>query len=112
MRRLLAAMLLAAAATTPAGAGFLGGEDLHGHCTAPSIHERYICVAYIMGVVDATQHLLPKGDPGRACIPDGASAQTTAEAIIDYIKTDGARRDSPAEILVGHALKTVYPCKR
>ena len=50
-------------------------------------------------------------DPGRACIPDGATAQKTTEAIVEYLKTDKDRRDSPAEILVGHALKTVYPCK-
>ena len=113
MRRVLAAALVAAAlASAPAQAGFLGGEDLYGHCTAASIAEQYICAAYIMGAVDATQHLLAKGDPGRACIPDGASAQKTVDAIIDYIKTDKDRRDSPAEILVGHALRTLYPCKK
>ena len=111
MRRHIAAALMAAAFVSPAAAGFVGGEDLYGHCTAPSIDERYICVSYIMGVVDATQYLLPKTDPGRACIPDGATAQKTAEAIIEYLKTDKERRDSPAEILVGHALKTIYPCK-
>lgn len=112
MRRHLAAALMAAAlVSAPASAGFVGGEDLYGHCTSASIDERYICVSYIMGVVDTTQHLLPKSDPGRACIPGGASAQATAEAIIEYIKADKERRDSPAEILVGHALKTVYPCK-
>lgn len=111
MRRRLAAALVAAAFASPADAGFLGGEDLYGHCTAPSIDEQYICASYIMGVIDATQHLLPKSDPGRACIADGAQAQKTVDAIIAYIKTDKERRDSPAEILVGHALKTLYPCK-
>lgn len=116
MRRHIAAALLAAAfvspaLVSPAKAGFVGGEDLYGHCTSASIDERYICVSYIMGVVDTTQHLLAKTDPGRACIPNGTSAQTAADAIIAYIKTDKDRRDSPAEILVGHALKTVYPCK-
>lgn len=112
MRRAFAAALMAAASFSPAiQAGFLGGEDLYGHCTAPSIDERYICVSYIMGVVDTTQHLLAKTDPGRACIPDGASAQVTVDAIVEYLKTDQDRRDSPAEILVGHALKTLYPCK-
>jgi hypothetical protein len=113
MRRLLAAALVAAAfASGPAKAGFLGGEELYGHCTAASIAEQYICASYIMGAIDATQRLVPKGDPGRACIPDGASAQKTVEAIIEYIKTDKDRRDSPAEILVEHALRTVYPCKK
>ena len=112
MRRVFAAALMAAASFSPsAQAGFLGGEDLYGHCTAPSIDEHYICVSYIMGVIDTTQHLLPNSDPGRACIPDGASAQTTVEAIVAYIKTDKDRRASPAEILVGHALKTLFPCK-
>jgi hypothetical protein len=117
MRRGLAAALMAAAFiwaaafASPAAAGFLGGKDLHGHCTAPSIDERYICISYIMGVIDTTQHLLAKSDPGRACIPAGAAAQETIERIIEYLKTDAERRDSPAEILVGHALKTVYPCK-
>ena len=117
MRRTLAAALIAAALVSgpdlvsPAVAGFLGGEDLHGHCTSASIDERYICASYIMGVIDTTQHLLPKADPGRACIPNGASAQQTVESIIEYIRNDKERRDSPAEILVGHALKTVYPCK-
>lgn len=112
MRRTIAAALVAAAfMSTPALAGFLGGVDLHGHCTSASIDERYICASYIMGVIDTTQHLLPKTDPGRACIPNGASAQETVEAIIEYIRNDKERRDSPAEILVGHALKTVYACK-
>ena len=112
MRRAFAAALMAAAFVSPAArAGFLGGVDLHGHCTATSIAEHYICASYVMGVIDTTQHLLPKTDPGRACIPDGASAQATVEAIVAYIKTDKDRRESPAEILVGHALKTLYPCK-
>jgi len=111
MRRLLAAVLVTAACVSPAVAGFLGGKDLHGHCTAASIDERYICISYIMGVIDTTQHLLPRTDPGRACIPAGAGAQETIEKIIEYLKTDAERRDSPAEILVGHALKTLYPCK-
>jgi len=109
----LAAALVAAAfvPASPIQAGFVGGTDLYGHCTAMSIDEQYICASYIMGVVDTTQHLLPKGDPGRACIPDGASAQSTVEAIVAYLRTDEERRDSPAEILVGHALRQVYPCK-
>jgi hypothetical protein len=112
MRRALAAAFVAAVFLSgPAHAGFLGGEDLHGHCTAPSIDEQYICASYIMGVIDTTQHLLAKSDPGRACIPDGSSAQTTVDAIIEYIKKDKDRRDSPAEILVGHALRTLFPCK-
>lgn len=111
MRRRLTVALAAAAFVSPADAGFVGGVDLYGHCTSPSISEQYICASYIMGVVDATQHLLPRSDPGRACIPAGASAQKTVEAVVDYIKTDKERRDSPAEILVGHALKTIYPCK-
>ena len=112
MRRIFAAAVMAAAVVSgPALGGFLGGADLHGHCTSASIDERYICASYIMGVVDTTQHLLPKSDPGRACIPDGASAQKTVDAVIEYIKTDKDRRDSPAEILVGHALKTLFPCK-
>lgn len=112
MRRIFAAALMTAAVVSgTALAGFLGGEDLHGHCTSASIDERYICASYIMGVIDTTQHLLPKTDPGRARIPNGASAQQTVEAIIEYIRKDKERRDLPAEILVGHALKTVYPCK-
>jgi hypothetical protein len=112
MRRVLAAALVAAVFLSgPAGAGFLGGEDLHGHCTSPSIAEQYICASYVMGVIDTTQHLLAKGDPGRACIPDGTSAQKAVDAIVEYIKKDKDRRDSPAEILVGHALRTLFPCK-
>jgi hypothetical protein len=113
VRNTLAAALVAAAfvsGSPMAEAGFVGGSDLHGHCTAMSIDEQYICASYIMGVVDTTQHLLPKGTPGRACIPDGASAQATVEAIVAYIRGDEERRDSPAEILVGHALRQVYPC--
>lgn len=112
MRYVHAAILAAAAClSAPTEAGFLGGTDLYGHCTSASIDERYICASYIMGVIDTTQHLLPKTDPGRACIPDGASAQATVESIIGHIAKDAERRDSPAEILVGHALKTLYPCK-
>jgi hypothetical protein len=112
MKQTLAAALVAAAlASSPrVEAGFVGGADLYGHCTAMSIDEQYICASYIMGVVDTTQHLLPKGTPGRACIPDGASAQATVEAIVAYLRTDEERRDSPAEILIGHALRQVYPC--
>ncbi|MBM3533499.1 MAG: hypothetical protein FJX60_10745 [Alphaproteobacteria bacterium] len=111
MQRLLATIVVVVAFASPGIAGFLGGKDLHGHCTAPSIDERYICISYIMGVIDTTQHLLPRTDPGRACIPAGVGAQETIEKIIAYLKTDTERRDSPAEILIGHALKTVYPCK-
>jgi hypothetical protein len=100
MKKLLAVALFAPAV---ASAGFMTGNDLLSRMNGDNISQIQ-AIGYVQGVYDAYSNFV-------FCPPNGVSAGQVNDMIKNYITNTPATRNKSADILIGAALKGVWPCE-
>ena len=120
MRCIAVAILLSAAAATPASADYLfSTKELKRVCSSDS--EMPSCLSYISGVADQFSFqnevvgtLTQSGLKGRDCIyarvPKDADAHALRDIVLKYLEKAPHMLENPAVVAVGAALTEAYPC--
>ena len=98
--------------TTPSFAGFVGGDGLWAYCQ----FDKYACIAYIQGVVDAAASAPAKTGHGvllgwQWCAPRDATAGQYAEVVQNWLRENPKERHFEARGLVAKALASAFPCR-
>jgi hypothetical protein len=86
------------------------GDDFLAVCQYDNNHPPDVCLAYVAGVVGTLA--LNWADTGqRICVPDSATARTTLDLVLQYIKDRPEKRDQKTIFLVAQATIQKYVCE-
>jgi hypothetical protein len=86
------------------------GDDFLAVCQYDNNHPPDVCLAYVAGVVGTLA--LNWADTGqRICIPDSATARTTLDLVLQYIKDHPEKREQKTIFLVAQVTIQKYVCE-
>jgi hypothetical protein len=86
------------------------GDDFLAVCQYDNNHPPDVCLAYVAGVVGTLA--LNWADTGqRICVPDSATARTTLDLVLQYIKDHAEKREQKTIFLIAQATIQKYVCE-
>jgi hypothetical protein len=101
MKHLIIAALIAAPA---AHAEFLSGNQLLTRIDSAEIAQQGVALGYVMGVHDSLRSVTH-------CSPPDITSGQLRDMVRQYLVNNPQNRHLAADSLVGHVLKSVWPCK-
>jgi len=98
-------LIILAFAISAQAAEFKTGNILLGEMNHPDSLNQMVALGYVQGIADANDGITH-------CLPDGITAGQVRDMTRNYLISNPAIRHLLASLIVGHVLKSSFPCKK
>ena len=113
MKQFLLLTFLAAMVSPAWASNFENGNSLHNFCQeGDGSFQKIVCVAYIVGVVDAVGGARNGIDGLVFCPPKDITRMQTTEIVKKWLNDNPSNRNFVASFLVAAALSEAWPCPK